>query len=408
MIRWIILAVMIVVVAAAIPLAVSYLPADVAGPVPSARFDEATGPPPVLVFDDEPTHDFGLMSEQDRGSRAWTLRNEGEGTLQIRFIEKPCTCTGVTVGEEKQSLIEGGTFEIEPGEAVELAVAWETRDKIGQFSTYARFATNDYEHHPTLSFMVKGVITPAVVVDPPRLDFPSVPSDEETTLSTYVFSPTYPELTIEPDPASSRPGVIDAEVRTLTDEELEALNAARLEAMVGHSHGPGSPPSGHDHDEELPPVTSAYRVTVHLKPGLPLGRFTDLITLKTDHPIRPEVELPISGQIVGPIAAMPERLYVPGVDRSKGRTVTVMLNVRNHDQTSFTVRVPDALQGIVEGTVEPVSQVNASQKFRQYRLQVSVPEGAKPGIHKGVLILETDHPQAEEVKLPVEILVRGG
>jgi hypothetical protein len=408
MIRWIILAVLIVVVAAAIPLAVSYLPADVSGPVPSARLDEDAGPPPVLVFDDEPTHDFGLMSEQDRGTRTWTLRNEGEGTLQLRFIEKPCTCTGVTVGEEQESLTEGGTLEIEPGEQADLTVAWETRDKIGEFSTYARFSTNDYEHHPTLSFMVKGVITPAVVVDPPRLDFPAAPSDEERSLTAYLFSPTSPELAIEPNPASSRPGIVVGDVRPMTDEELETFNQARLEALVGHSHGPGSPPSDHDHDEELPEVTAGYLLTVTLKPGLPLGRFSDQITLKTDHPIRPVVEVPVSGQIVGPIAAMPERLYMPSVDRTKGRTVTVMLNVRNHDQTNFTVRVPDTLQGIVEGTVEPVSEVNASEKFRQYRLQVSVPQGAKSGIHKGVLILETDHPQAEEVKVPVEVLVRGG
>ncbi|WP_169976761.1 DUF1573 domain-containing protein [Tautonia rosea] len=408
MIRWIILAVLIVVAAAAIPLAVSYLPADVAGPVPSSRFDEETGPPPQLVFDGEPTHDFGLMSEQDRGDRAWTLRNEGEGTLQLRFIEKPCTCTGVTYGEDKQSLTEGQTLEIEPGEQVDLAVAWETRDKIGEFSTYARFATNDYEHHPTLSFMVKGVITPAVVVDPPRLDFPAAPSDQESSLSAIVFSPTYPELSIESNPTSSRPGVVVPEVRPLTDEELEIFNQARLESVLGHSHGPGGPPPGHDHEEELPKVTAGYVVTVTLKPGLPLGRFSDLITLMTDHPIRPMVELPIGGQIVGPIAAMPERLYLPGVDRKQGRTVTVMLNVRNHERTTFTVRVPDALQGIVEGTVEPVSEVNASDQFRQYRLQVTIPQGARPGIHKGVLLLETDHPQAEEVKVPVEVLVRGG
>ena len=205
MVRWIVLAVLIVVVAAVVPLAVNSLPADVGGPVSAPRSDQDDGPPPVVSIERDLTHDFGMMSEQDEGLTSWTVRNEGEGPLRMRFIEKPCTCTGVRLAEDGTPMDQGEEFNIPPGESADVFLTWETRDKIGDYSTFARFATNDTEHNPTVTLTIKGVVAPAIVINPASIDFPAAASDEEVSVDTFLYSPSDPELSIVNEPKTSRP-----------------------------------------------------------------------------------------------------------------------------------------------------------------------------------------------------------
>lgn len=407
MVRWIILAVLVVAVSATVPLAVSYLPADVSGPVPASRPEESEGPPPKVLVEGEPTFNFGMMSEQDEGVETWLVRNEGEGPLRLRFIEKPCTCTGVQIGEDRASMVEGDEFVVDPGDETEIALTWETRQKIGEFSTFARFATNDYERNPSFTLTIEGTVTPSVVVTPPRLDFPATPSDQESSLSTMVFSPTMPELAITGGPTTSRPMALVPELRPLTDEELQKYNEERTAQALGPAHVHAGGDSDHEH-ETVPQLTAGYILTVTLKPGMPLGRFADVVSLRTDHPLKPELEIPISGQIVGPISAMPERVYLPGVLSSRGRTANVTLNVRNQDRTKFTIRVPESLKEVLEVSVAPDPIASEADLYRQYRMELRVPKGAKAGQFRGTVVLQTDHPQAEELKVPVDLLIRGG
>ncbi|RUL87694.1 DUF1573 domain-containing protein [Tautonia sociabilis] len=408
MVRWIILAVLVVLVAATVPLAVSYLPADVGSPVPSARLEEEAGPPPKAVVEGDDTFDFGLMSEEDEGERTWVIRNEGEGPLRLRFAEKPCTCTGVRIGPDQKSMVEGEEFVIEPGERAEISLVWETRQKIGAFSTFARFSTNDYEFNPSLTLNIKGLVTPSVVVDPNRLDLGTVPSDEEVSTDAVLFSPSTETLAITKGPSTSRPDTVVATIRPLSDEELRAFNEERAPMLINPpSQVSGGPPIGGDR-KETPELRNGYLLTLTVKPGLPLGRFTDEVSLTTDHPIKPEVRIPVSGQVVGPIATMPERVYMPGVPSSRGRSTSVTVNVRNHDRTSFTIQLPEALQEVLEASIDPEPISPEGAEFRQYRLDLRVPKGARPGVHRGTVVLKTDHPQAEEVKIPVEVLIRGG
>ena len=382
MVRWIALAVLVVVVAAVVPLAVNSLPADVGGSVPGPPPQADDGPPPVVAIERDLTHDFGMMSAQDEGMTSWSVRNEGEGPLRMRFIEKPCTCTGVRLAEDGTPMEQGEEFNIPPGEAADVFLTWETRDKIGDYSTFARFATNDLEHNPTVTMTIKGIVSPAIVVNPASIEFPAAASDEEVSADTFLYSPSDPELAIVNEPTTSRPDRIVAEIRPLSEDEVEAIG---VETM-----------------------TAGYRVTVTLKPGLPLGKFGDTVVLKTNHPTRPEVEIPLSGLIVGPISAMPERVFMPGVPSTEGRSTYVTLNVRDQEQTAFDPRIPESLRDVLEVAIEPAEGGDAGASFHQYRMELRVPKGAKPGPYRGTVLLKTDHPKAEELKIPVDLLIRGG
>ena len=57
--------------------------------------------------------------QEDEGTHPWTIRNDGEGPLELQFVESPCTCTHVRFdanGEEGVELTKGAGYTIEPGE----------------------------------------------------------------------------------------------------------------------------------------------------------------------------------------------------------------------------------------------------------------------------------------------------
>ena len=52
-------------------------------------------------------------------------------------------------------------------------------------------------------------------------------------------------------------------------------------------------------------VKSGYDLTVEIKPGMPLGRFTEDLMIDTNHPRRPGMKLTIAGTAIGPIRVVP-------------------------------------------------------------------------------------------------------
>src|SRR6185312_8664942 len=51
-----------------------------------------------------------------------------------------------------------------------------------------------------------------------------------------------------------------------------------------------------------------YRVNIVIKSGLPLGSFHEEVVFQLDHPEKPEHRIDLTGRVVGPILAIPERL----------------------------------------------------------------------------------------------------
>ncbi|CAN5802002.1 hypothetical protein BH23PLA1_BH23PLA1_29640 [soil metagenome] len=377
MMRWVILAVLIVGVTAAVTVTVQYLPAST--PVGAPRTD--SGPAPKLVLLDDLIHNFGVMSQQDEGTHSWKIRNEGEGELKLTFAHKSCGCTSVEFNGEPVHAPEGEeprqvnhVRSLGPGEEATITLAWATEEKMGNFSTEATFVTNDYQTtNSTLVLMARGEVLPGVMA-PEQVTLGTV-SNEDTARSTVpVFSPTQPDFQVE-SATTSRPEMLKAEVRSLTDEEREHLE-----------------------------LESGYAIDLILMPGMPLGDFRDELIIKTDHPSRPELRIPIDGKVVGAITAMPERLSWYGINGKQGGSKVITLSVRGQESTRFEPELTGRLQEALDVRIEPVN-ASASTPMRQYRLTITVPPGTPSGRFSGQLVLKTDHPQASELKIPVDAVV---
>src|SRR5271166_2777000 len=128
MLRWVILSVVVVVLAAAATLVAQYLNgSNPSWDLPSGNRTKTEGPQPLAEVDGSQTHEFGPMSTQKTGTHKWTLANKGQADLDIWLAGSTCMCT---IAKMKQ----GEKATIKPGESTEIEVEWKTKEAVGEFN----------------------------------------------------------------------------------------------------------------------------------------------------------------------------------------------------------------------------------------------------------------------------------
>ncbi len=372
MARWIILTVVVVVLTGAATFLVQYAPdsdSELVSPVVVK-----SGPQPKVEVSPDLMFDFGVMSQRDKGTHTWTIKNVGEGELELWLEGKPtCSCTVAELEVPKGE--EGGAkkvVKVKPGDSTKINLFWETRNRENHYSQSATIGTNAAEK-PSFTLAVHGLVHPPVMVVPPQLITLTEVSNETTTPARVgVFSLDRPATKVT-KVTTSRPSLITARAVPFSEEEKKAFK-----------------------------TTTGYRVEIDIKPGMPLGRFQDEIVIDTDHPLQPETKITITGNVTGPISVVPERLRMPNVVGKQGATREITLLVRGGDKTKFEVaHKPDK----VEVAIAPS---NTGDSKGRYLMTVKVPAGTASGWVDDEIILKTDHPRAGELKIPVSIIVSNG
>jgi hypothetical protein len=370
MLRWLLLAVVVVVVSTLATFAVQYLAPDVSETVPAPRVEKEAGPSPSAVVEEDLLHRFGVMAQQTKGQKTWVIRNAGPGVLKLTKGTSTCSCTIADLGERETKVVA-------PDETAPVRLTWDTKQRQGQFSQSATILTNDPEH-PEITFKVEGEVQPPIMTRPESLEFVGVAGDQTHRRFFALYSPDKPDLKIE-TLTTSRPQLLAATVGPLTDQDRKDLGIER----------------------------GGYRVDVDLKPGMPLGPFREELTIVTDHTGQRAVRLPVSGNVVGPISSVPEAIDLTGVWGHQGRVVVVMLIVRGRETTRFDLeKVPPTLK-VTIAPADEKQESGEAVKIRKYRMTVTIPPGTAPGVIADTIVLKTDHPLAGEVKIPVRIVVLG-
>jgi Protein of unknown function (DUF1573) len=371
MLRWIILAVAVVGLSAAATFLVQY------GPDPDAEakvaVNAATGPQPKVAVDEQLVYDFGTMSHRDEGKHAWTIRNVGQRDLEI-WQEGKTSCSCTVAEFPAEATVERGASKkrvtVKPGEFTQINLVWHTKEFAEpKYAQSATIGTTD-PGRPLFTIGVKGLVHPPVVAVPAQISSSEPISNEDTTKARLaIFSPDRPDTKIT-KLTTSRPALITASAEPLSAEDVKLFKVKR-----------------------------GYKINVELKPGLPLGHFTDELLIETDHPRGGQLKVPIGGMVSGPISVVPPGLRVPHVSSRRGFSRELKLFVRGDRKTSFEIlHKPDQL----EVSVEPSK---TSSTPGAYRLVATVPAGTSAGPINDEIILKTDHPKAGEIKIPVSIFV---
>lgn len=370
MTRWLALGIVVVVLSTGATLVVGNLPGsgpEIAVKAPQPEV-ENTGPKGKAVLDGDPKHEFGIMSQMASGERVWVIKNEGQGDLILTKGASSCKCTIA-------NLAEGEAARIKPGESTEIKLTWDTKMTSGPFETTATVNVANDPDHESFTFVIAGEVHPAIITMPesPRVDLGTIGNDAPRTISLGLSSPDRPELQI------TGITVTNPELITVTQTPFngEELKASRMKA--------------------------GYKLEVTIKPGKELTTFVEEIHVKTDHPRQQSVVFTIQGQIVGPISVLPGRLRSPMVRGDEGADLSVSIWVRGQQQTDFTVEKQPA--GVKVTIVPDDANLILADKGRRYKLTMSIPPGMAPGQINEPVVLKTNHPNADVVRVPVEVLV---
>lgn len=133
-----------------------------------------------------------------------------------------------------------------------------TEAPVGALADYVTVRTN-HPKQPEVKVPISGFIRPLMVVTPNEADFGAVAMDDDGAFGSLV---------------------------------LKHYGSTPLEIRAAESSVPGV-------EVEVEPVTegSEFRVRVELTPEMPKGAFNGLITLSTNQPRKPTVEIPIKGSV---------------------------------------------------------------------------------------------------------------
>jgi hypothetical protein len=174
---------------------------------------------------------------------------------------------------------------------------------------------------------------------------------------------------------------------------------------------------------------SGLKANIKVEPGLPIGPFNSVLTFKTNCEERPELSVAVSGQVGGDVLMNPfDRITFGIVKASEVNTRHIFLTFRSKSETPVEAQEPvttlrrfDLLKapdkdkdtdsppeeppGIAGKNFLKVTMERIETGKNRFRLQVEVPRGAPGGQFKGMIELETNHPTAKLVRIPVSVQV---
>jgi hypothetical protein len=369
--RWIILIVLVVTLSAAGTVLLQYLPEATAGREGGFELPlkprNVNGPQPKLAFTagGDLTYEVGTMAQRQTGKHTWTVKNEGQADLVLHQESSTCSCT---IAKFKN----GEDAVLKPGESTDINLEFETREFKDDHSWGATIGTNDPER-PSFTLQAHGKVYPAVMTFPPEpvINLQTLSNDEDDhKVNVAVYSKDRPETKIVKITTSNKQ--VEAIHEPISEKEAKTL--------------PGE-------------ITKGEKVTINVKSGLPLGVFKEEVVITTDHPNQPEVRVGVGGKMVGAINLLPSVLSMHDVNAKTGGTGGVTVVVRGNRATTFkVVKKPEPLQ------VE-VTPATAGKPGR-YRLSVTVPPDTSPRRIEDEIVLETDHPKAAKVIVPLSVWVR--
>ncbi|MBI2844234.1 MAG: DUF1573 domain-containing protein, partial [Armatimonadetes bacterium] len=212
---------------------------------------------------------FAPVEEGAKLDYVFTCRNEGSEELLISKVDTSCGCTQALAVEER----------IPPGGKGEIWVSFDSNGRQGVQWQTVYIRCND-PVTPTVQLQVGGVVRPAKLIYSPRtVNFGKVRTGEEALREIVI-------------PKSD---VRDIEIKQVTCDSpfVSAGLAMRIDR-------------------------SADLICLRLAPDAPLGKMSSKITIETNHPKDPKVEVPITGSVKGHIDIFPDTLFFGMLKEGEG------------------------------------------------------------------------------------------
>jgi uncharacterized protein DUF1573 len=328
--------------------------------------------PKVVVEVDE--YDFGPVAALKSVEHAFRFENAGDAPLKLAGGGTTCAkCTFSSVPSDP----------IPPGQSADVVVAYNAADVPADFRQTATVLTGD-PLRPRVDLTVSGKIVVPVGVQPKDVVFSRLSAAEPHTATVKVVAFLDPDFKIESFKLT------DDETAKFYDVAIEPLSDTELET-VGGKRGD--------------------RVSITVKPGMPLGPLRQSLVLHTNVAEPKDLTIPIAGSIESDVS-----IAGPNFDRSRGLLAMATVDrqgaerkllvlVRGENRHSIKVSVGSSTPPL-EATLGEPTDLNADTV--QIPLKIKIPAGSPPANHLqnyGKILLETSHPEAQQLRIWVQFAV---
>lgn len=295
--------------------------------------------------------DFGTVSQGRVVDAEFTLRNQGDATLEVRAVRPTCGCTVASFDSE-----------VAPGGTGKIHATLDTAGFKGPISKSLLVITNDPEK-PSLNLVLKADVQPIIEVLPrPVVRFNTIqlhPVTEKVVVATELDEPFKISKVVSNVP------YVSAEVRTLEEGERVAGKQPRQ-----------------------------YEVAITLEEDAPVGPINAELTIATDNPKAKEVPVRVFGVVRALLQVTPTQLQFGQVEAAMepGRHVVV---VNNREQE------PVEITGAEVNDPAFAARVQTIEQGRRYQVTVTVKPDASPGTRDANLTIRTTDRQFPTLQVPV-------
>ncbi len=348
----------------------------------SLEKSQAAKTPKVTVPVD--SHDFGAVERGIKVRHGFRVLNTGKAPLTLEAAGT--TCSKCTIAEIKKG-------ELAPGESTEVVVEYSSNYGQSNFRQTATVSTNDPER-PRIELNIFGIIASKYRVIPEEVILTKVSSGESRNAVIRGYSYTSPSIRVHSHEFT------DAGTAEYFEFAEEPIPADQLTE---------------------PNAKSGCKITLTVKPGLPLGAIRQKIRLAMqvgDSDEYPEIEIPIYGNVVSDISVIGSGwngdyslLSINEVNGAQGAKRNLVVLVRGDHRDAVTVEPVSASPDWLKTTLGEPSKLNDS--VIQIPLTIEIPPGTPPANHLGseqgkyakIVLKVNNHPHITEIPLYLKFLI---
>lgn len=300
-----------------------------------------------IVFDSL-TYDWGREKGNSTVRHDYVFTNAGNGTLEILNVRPSCSCT--VAGEFNRI--------VEPGQTGHIPVEVATGKHNGRMTKTINVETNCEGDKKTVTLTIEGDVWQVIQIEPPSAAFAQLEQQAEA------------EKVIK--------------IQSNIDAPLELIDLASSNKTFGVSLR-----------EKVP--GKLYELVVKAIPPFSPGSNSGRITLKTNYPEFPTIEIHAYAYSPELVEVTPPTINVPLGSRTP---VKRQVQITNHHTKPFKISNPQATPPGVKCTLTEM------QPGKKYQLVVDFPAGFKAALTGDKVSVKTDIETMPVVNIP--ITMQGG
>lgn len=316
--------------------------------IPVATVVSADAP---KIFCAHPNFDFHNVDEGGDIVHLFHIVNRGKSTLVISNVSTSCGCTAAV--EDKK--------EIPPGGRGVIKATYHTKGRPGHATKIITVASND-PVNPAYQMKLDMTVVRDIDIQPDRVYLYNVQHGQAQTASIHIMGK--PHLLLKILSAQSTNGTVGVSIISSDFEQATHRYGATLQVSV--------------------PATQ------------PIGSFSDSIKVQTSYKKKPELDIDVSGEVVGKFVYSPHSVSF-GIHQDNALTVSFT----PQDPQHFTIRKVESLHHLARPEMK---KFNYGGGVEQYQVLIYPPKNVSANSDgKDTILVTTNDVEQPQVMIDVQV-----